>query len=382
MIYNEAYMNNLFSRLVKLAEKLDNFGFFAEADQLDHILIRLAMSMEDARRLLGISFNASEDEIQKAWKAKAMEHHPDRGGDLEKMKEVNIARDLLLGERKPERSREEPAPYGTQQYRTKQPPKNEKKVSFTEAAREAGVPEGVKWKFATQTAHTPYLGDKSARAAVAYGATDDSHVFVGIQHDIERNYFSNTDIDTYTMWVKQVPKSSDLSIVAPAVIRELWGNFDPLIKGYNAKVRVYSKDVDFDNYAIMSGGNVMSFKDAMSIMGEKTPEAWKDRKINVIFKLTGGKNFMSPDIVLIVNGKEYPLNEKTNDWAWKTKPPLPRYIIGEYAYSDSKKDMTRMDKNKASKALEVLIKRLPEFGESEDLVKALTVALDQIQKKV
>jgi len=45
--------------------------------------------------VLGVRMGASEDEIKKAYRKKAMETHPDRGGDAEKFKEVNAAYDAL-----------------------------------------------------------------------------------------------------------------------------------------------------------------------------------------------------------------------------------------------------------------------------------------------
>ena len=45
--------------------------------------------------VLGVKMGASEDEIKKAYRKKAMETHPDRGGDAEKFKEVNAAYDAL-----------------------------------------------------------------------------------------------------------------------------------------------------------------------------------------------------------------------------------------------------------------------------------------------
>lgn len=40
---------------------------------------------------LGINRNATDDEIRKAYKKQCMKHHPDRGGDEDKIKEINEA---------------------------------------------------------------------------------------------------------------------------------------------------------------------------------------------------------------------------------------------------------------------------------------------------
>jgi molecular chaperone DnaJ len=45
--------------------------------------------------LLGVKKDASADEIKKAFRKAAVEHHPDRGGDEAKFKEVNEAYDVL-----------------------------------------------------------------------------------------------------------------------------------------------------------------------------------------------------------------------------------------------------------------------------------------------
>jgi curved DNA-binding protein CbpA len=47
--------------------------------------------------VLGVGYNATDDDIQKAWRAKSREHHPDReGGNDEAMASINKARDILL----------------------------------------------------------------------------------------------------------------------------------------------------------------------------------------------------------------------------------------------------------------------------------------------
>lgn len=49
--------------------------------------------------LLGVKNFASKDEIEKSYRKLALKHHPDRGGDTEKMKIVNRAYEILTKDR-------------------------------------------------------------------------------------------------------------------------------------------------------------------------------------------------------------------------------------------------------------------------------------------
>lgn len=55
---------------------------------------------KDYYNILGIDKNASPDEIKKAFRKKAHEHHPDKGGDAEKFKELNEAHQILSNPQK------------------------------------------------------------------------------------------------------------------------------------------------------------------------------------------------------------------------------------------------------------------------------------------
>ena len=49
----------------------------------------------DYYNVLGVSRSANDSDLKKAFKKKSMEHHPDRGGDAEKFKEINEAYQAL-----------------------------------------------------------------------------------------------------------------------------------------------------------------------------------------------------------------------------------------------------------------------------------------------
>ena len=61
------------------------------------------MTKRDYYEVLGVNKSASADEIKKAFRKLAIEHHPDRGGNEDKFKEVNEAYEVLKDEKKRQR---------------------------------------------------------------------------------------------------------------------------------------------------------------------------------------------------------------------------------------------------------------------------------------
>ena len=49
----------------------------------------------DPYKTLGIKKDASQDEIKKAFRERALKHHPDKGGDEEKFKQINEAYSMI-----------------------------------------------------------------------------------------------------------------------------------------------------------------------------------------------------------------------------------------------------------------------------------------------
>src|SRR3989338_8455421 len=55
---------------------------------------------KDYYSVLGVQKGSSDDELKKAFRKLALEHHPDRGGNAEKFKEINEAYQVLSDPKK------------------------------------------------------------------------------------------------------------------------------------------------------------------------------------------------------------------------------------------------------------------------------------------
>jgi len=364
-------MNNLFKNLIKTADTLDVLGKTKDADLIDWLLFKIAMSIEDARMLLSVPNTATEDAIQKAWQQKALENHPDRGGDTEKMKAINVARDVLLGQSKPDSPMQEPA----RTYRQTERPRVEKIVTLDEALESVNIPGDVEWKFITESGYGQNLSGRQ-HGQVIYGVTKETHVFVGLYNYKYDNMFENRHIDKWDVFLRQMPIDASLSSIAPQIIRDLWAKFDD-VKQYNAKVKILGPGWTIRAALYSHSGRSVSFKDAMALMGESIPVAWEGRKIKIIMEM-GPEDYTAPrPITIVVNGSPYELSKESCKIAKKGR--LPTFVFGTYVYSESKKDLTKIPKEKAAKVFQFMIKHMTPH-EPKELMDAIEKALQQVTK--
>jgi molecular chaperone DnaJ len=81
-------------------------------DYVDEINRITNKNMSKYHDILGVQPTATEEEIKKAYRKKAMESHPDKGGDAEEFKKVLDAYEILTGKKQEPRPEPQPNPFG------------------------------------------------------------------------------------------------------------------------------------------------------------------------------------------------------------------------------------------------------------------------------
>lgn len=335
------------------------------------------MSYSEALEVLGVPASASAEEIAKAYKRKAIENHPDRGGDPAKMVEINVAKDILDGKGRPSY---EPSSYsdsGPSDYRPPPRPKVDPvRITWEEAEAKANVPK-AKWIFKTANAFGG-RGDTTSSAFVVCGELGpEKYVFVAVEHYQHQNPFTGEDIDTY--WMKSAPFNGTLRDIAPKAIRQMF-DFPHTGKSFNAKVQILPEGMTFSTKMMfLTSARTVAFKDAMEILGEvKEGDPWKDRKLNIEMILNA-KDQYGPNaefkIELVINGRPHVLDKESVMFIKDKTKVLPT-VYGTYFYwSGDKKNLTKSKNGK--KVLEYLAEKLTH--EPQSLRDALAAAAGQMK---
>lgn len=352
--------------------------------------LKKAMSYSQALETLGFGPNdhPSAPEIAKAYKMKAVENHPDRGGSNEKMVEINVAKDILDGKQRPTYERGPSSYDSTPSNWSPPPPAKKVEVSFEEAKSKAGVPSNVEWLFITDTQRNSnnYNGDESSRSVrawVLYGRTVDKHVFVGIEN-AQYSGLAGANDAGYDKWAirsNEYPLSEKASPSwIYAQVAKMLGNLNQFSGRFNSKVvDIKGKLTSLTEREVMQAsrsGKTTSIKNLLvntGEVGEDDPSV-QNRKIPVELEVQtdmayGGTPkpgyYPAPasqantwdgkyhgdyyKITLTMAGREFVLNEEDTQKLLGLKLGGRKFlqaVFGDYIYEGKKKLITRMPKGK------------------------------------
>jgi hypothetical protein len=375
-----------------------------------------AMALDEARRTLGLPSypRPTPDEISKAYKAKALAAHPDRGGSEEQMKLVNIARDTLLRQGvagSPFDWRPEPSPSDPPAPRREKTPvyKQEPGTSFQEAKTAAGVPATATWKFLSDAQWVrnqsvdPSLGEAYVRGFrywVLYGQTDTKHVFVllfrtnpRIDHEAQTEYGPS-----WTMSVGTLPLGSDVLKAIPKGIKAVLSAGSPggTLKA-PLKYILWPEGQDLVDRFVdrLNRGSLVSLKDVLvgaglvgtqddGVKGRKTQvEIWGEYDNQRVTRLRAERKavyaWMAYALFVSVNGKKYKLEDETID-ALEKNGFLMHVLSWELG---KRKNLSKLRGGRFGATAGYALRKLADglTGEPSSLVIALTRAAEEWEEE-
>lgn len=269
-----------------------------------------AMSLDYAKSVLGLSPGSwpSELEVMKAWRQKAFENHPDRGGDPTKMVEVNVAKDVLLGKQRPTVDQPPPRPEPPETTGPEEKPLF-KEHSFEQAAKKAGAPvSSVYWQWVTEYRNFDPESFEVRRLGaldtgwVVYGRHDiGDHVFLpvgsGMFHQLESDELETWWVGKPVIVSRKVPTTKAVVMGMAKAVSQIKG----LTK--TNTIHVFS-DI---------GRRYLSQKDIEAPKGTATTiQKWLDvtgRGKEVPFKLvvqlrTGPRGDWDKQVAIVINGHD------------------------------------------------------------------------------
>lgn len=319
----------------------------------------LAMSMEQAKTTLGFKpfYTPTPEEIQKAYRALVIANHPDRGGNPEKMVEINVAKDILEGKARPSSGggaggRPPPGawrPEPTPERKRPEPPK----VVDVIKGKPFDAPSiltTAEIKFISKTAYGSARPDKEATGSYSYDmwaiyARNEStkkHIFIGLRNRRESSYFDHAKgglVQVEESWEfieETYPLSKDLTKIASTAIKKVMTGWEDGLKPMRQLKYIEwpgGKLTEAAMKKVKSAGHSggAPLKDILIGQGLVDGEAAEGRKANVeiYFKANKEKrlkfnermkglspgqrlsNWLAYDWFVRLNGTEYLLKDKT-----------------------------------------------------------------------
>ncbi len=340
------------------------------------------MSLQEAADLLGVSTSATPSQVKDAYREKARESHPDRGGDLETMKKVNLAYEILTDKTTPSYDRSDVSDVYRPSTETKWAPPVEDVVTFRDAKSAANLPSGVEWLFGTTSQTQGYSSSEfqnETLSYVAFGMTDTKLVFALAVRRIQKESFVGgmKNSDKWQITSYDYPKGSPDALASTIVSRTQTILHQNGVK-FNGKV-LDIRGKEFTERAFSSlGSRSVAIKDWIANSGlvANDDATLSNRKVSVEYlyekSLSEKPGFSKPlpnamyDFerhTIIVNGREYILSHEDAKKVALTRfggKTLIKAIFGDYTYDQSKKVVTRMAK---AKVLLEWMSKLPSLPE-------------------
>lgn len=309
----------------------------------------LSMSLNQAKTVLGFppEYNPNPVEIQKAYRIKALENHPDRGGSHEKMVEVNAAKEILEGKG---RATWTPDPsYSARPERPRAPKWQDdpetvymKGQDFAAGMASSGAPADTEWKFVSIP---EWYYEKSFypghRVWVLYGQTSSKHIFLAIKERGESAGIIPTDLGPKTHveadWQTSLidtPISHNISKIAPKLIKSVGSSWadgakfkparkfiawsggkptEPVIEKIPRSGGVALKDILVSTGLLNDDDpSVAGRKSIVEIYTKYSKERFaRAKKLKAEGKLKNLNNAHQYDFFVRINGKEAQLEDDT-----------------------------------------------------------------------
>lgn len=334
------------------------------------------ITLNQAKEMLGLPTASmpSFDEIQKAYRVKAFPLHPDRFQDPVKKEQaskalvqLSIAKNVLEGKDRPagpltgwrpDTTKQDP--YGNkdpadrakyEEYKRKQEEREKARVhkGVDFATAKSRAPTGVEWKFrsalvAAKTSEYVKEQDPTFTGYVGifacYGQTANHHVFMLAEHATPNSYsdvlFNEWAMDT----VQTYPLSMDIAKLAPKALKAILskgklsdGVYRPSMKWVAMEALTEKSFAHSANGVtlkdILIGQDLVddtatARKMAVELTAQYNPI--KKKEYPVKYTMEGWKWC---DFTLLVNGKPFPLDDRTIDNLFGDKKSL--FTIAVYA---------------------------------------------------